>query len=109
MHTLKFTVKFMTNIYYVHDRYISFLCMVYDLQDCVTTTPPIHRFHTTLEIAVRITTLHQPFPTQTACGLCVFSSSSNVLCVLNATKGCYNRFSADMDVNLVFFSAFLAP
>jgi hypothetical protein len=37
--------------------------------------------HTTLAIVVMITTLHQPFQTQTACGLCVLSSSSNVHCV----------------------------
>ena len=37
--------------------------------------------HTTLASAVTVTTLHQPFPIQTACGWCVLSSSSHVLCV----------------------------
>ena len=41
-------------------------------------SPPIH---TTLAIVVLISTLHWPFPTQTAYGLYVPSSSSNVLCV----------------------------
>ena len=41
-------------------------------------SPPIH---TTLANVVLISTLHRPFPTQTACGLYVLSSSSTVLCV----------------------------
>ena len=51
--------------------------MFYD-RTALQLFPPIP---TTLETAVMVTTLRRPSLTQTACGLCVLSSSSDVLCV----------------------------
>ena len=33
-------IKYMTNIYHVYDRYMPYLCMIDDLQDCVATISP---------------------------------------------------------------------
>ena len=51
--------------------------MFYD-RTALQRFPPIP---TTLENAVMVTTLRRPSLTQTACGLCVLSYSSHVLCV----------------------------
>ncbi len=57
-----------------------------------------------------VTTLHQPFPTQTlADSLWVVRPQlffKCTLCPVNATKGRYNSYSEDIEVDLVFFSAF---
>ena len=74
-------IDHMIILYYIYYGFILSVYYSYTLslyQDCVATIPPIH---TTLAIVVLILTLHRPFPTQTACGLYVLSSTSNVLCV----------------------------
>ena len=70
--------------------------MVYDLWDCVATIPPYSHYigergdgH---DVASAISNLDSIF---FRCTLC--------LSPINATKGRYNRYSEDIDVDLFFF------
>jgi hypothetical protein len=67
-------------------------------------SPPIR---TTFATGVLITTLLHPLLTQTACGLCTHSSSSHILCSPpHATRGSHHRYTEEIALNMVFFSAF---
>ncbi len=82
-------------------------CISYELT-CRTVSQLFPPIHTTFESVVIVTTLHQPFDPDS---MWVVHPPSQLFfkCTLrpiNATKGRYNRYSEDIDVDLVFFSAF---
>jgi hypothetical protein len=78
--------------------------MSYDLQDCVATIPPFQHY-----IGERGDGYDVASAISDADSMWVVRPQLFFKCTLrpiNATKGRYNRYSEDIDVDLVFFSAF---